>query len=270
MEFRNSKTAAGKTLQDIFPGLKLIFPTAKKRRARWYNRAFINQWFDNVPVNEQDRAISREQVEWQLEGLRETADFLRPLVEAEVEALGARNVFVGGLSQGCAMGLHLLVSYQGGGDGVSGGAEREALGGFVGMSGWLPFAADMEEVIHQGDQDGATGDDDLFASDDTMFESNESTLSKATRVCNLARDNMDLPSIETAEPLCLRTPVFLGHGRNDEKVKMELGLQAAGILRDVGMQVTWKEYDEGHWYKVPEEIDDIVEFLHKRMESCKS
>jgi hypothetical protein len=28
------------------------------------------------------------------------------------------------------------------------------------------------------------------------------------------------------------------------------------------MDVMWRKYpDQGHWYKMPEEIDDIIEFL---------
>jgi hypothetical protein len=41
-EFLASQTAAGKSIQEHLPGMKFIFPTAKKRRAKWYNRAFIS------------------------------------------------------------------------------------------------------------------------------------------------------------------------------------------------------------------------------------
>lgn len=44
--------------------------------------------------------------------------------------LATANVFTGGLSQGCAMSLHFLLSYE----------DSPPLRGFVGMSGWLPFA----------------------------------------------------------------------------------------------------------------------------------
>lgn len=37
----------------------------------------------------------------------------------------------------------------------------------------------------------------------------------------------------------------------------------ASILSDgFGMDVTWRAYEGfGHWYKVPDEIDDVVRFL---------
>lgn len=64
----------------------------------------------------------------------------------------------------------------------------------------------------------------------------------------------------------LETPVFLGHGSADPKVSVDLGRRMASILSDgFGMDVTWKAYEEfGHWYKVPDEIDDVVEFLKEK------
>ncbi|KAI9745737.1 MAG: hypothetical protein M1818_001273 [Claussenomyces sp. TS43310] len=291
--------AGGKTLQSHLPGLQVIFPTAKPRRARWHNRAVIRQWFDSVPIEKQDVAgqrMTRDQAEWQLEGLRETTHFLRPVLDAEVRAVGARNVFLGGLSQGCAMALHLLLGYQGASGETAGGygdeqtASRQALGGFVGLSGWLPFVEDMEELIGsevqkerlrgngEDDDDPFANSDDESAADNPFATSSSEDsvvsgcakyppLSPAARVCNLVRDTIDQPSIVTPEPLCLHIPVFLGHGRHDSKVRRERGLRAARLLRDVGMRVTWREYDEGHWYKVPEEIDDVIEFLRMRMEA---
>lgn len=61
----------------------------------------------------------------------------------------------------------------------------------------------------------------------------------------------------------LKTPVFLGHGSADPKVSVKLGQRMASILVDgFGMDVTWKAYEEfGHWYKVPDEIDDALQFF---------
>ena len=34
------------------------------------------------------------------------------------------------------------------------------------------------------------------------------------------------------------------------------------MLRALGYEVVWKLYPGlGHWYKIPDEIDDIVEFI---------
>jgi len=62
-----------------------------------------------------------------------------------------------------------------------------------------------------------------------------------------------------------QTPVFIGHGSDDAYVDVELGRQAADVLRLGGWKVEWKEYVgaevEGHWFKVPDEMDDIFSFL---------
>jgi predicted esterase len=58
------------------------------------------------------------------------------------------------------------------------------------------------------------------------------------------------------------TPIFLGHGRDDEKVPCSLGKAMAETLESAGYKIEWKCYEgQGHWYKVPDEIDDIVDFL---------
>ena len=251
----------------MLPNVKFIFPTASKRRAKWYNRATISQWFDSVPIDEQDAGMSKEEEEWQIDGLRQSRAFLKSIVDEEVDLVGAPNVFIGGLSQGCAMGLHLLLSYE----------ESPPLGGFVGMSGWLPYADAIETIICSDDSHEARRDkddeDDPFATsedegldfEDERTEQREiviSTPSKALQVCNFVRDNMDLPLVSSSsQPSWLSTPVFLGHGKRDEKVKATKGLRASNSLKDLGVQVTWNEYDEGHWYKVPEETDEIVVFL---------
>lgn len=255
------------TVAAALPDTKFIFPTASKRRAKWYNRATINQWFDNVPLDQEDAGTSREQEEWQLEGLQQGREFLKGVVDEEVSQVGASNVFVGGLSQGCAMSLHFLLSHVG------------QLGGFVGMSGWLPFVDDMEGILHPKEDElggdnpfalsGADEDSSPLASfhePETLSGEQFTQCPAAVIICNFVRDIMDLQLIpESHEPLWLHTPVFLGHGLSDEKVRVVKGRKAANFLKDLGMQVTWKEYDEGHWYKVPEEARDIVAFLQDKM-----
>ncbi|CZT19341.1 uncharacterized protein RCC_05189 [Ramularia collo-cygni] len=237
-------------LATALPNTKFIFPTARKRHARWYdNGALLHQWFDGVPIDFQDAGMSPEQRDWQLEGLKESCAFLEGIVREEVERVGARNVFVGGLSQGCAMGLQFLLSYEG------------ELGGFVGMSGWLPYVDEMEGVLVE--EEKGNDEDDSFA---RSGSEDRGTALKgepaAMKICGFVRDNLDLPlPVTSRQPSWLQTPVYLGHGNIDEKVKLAKGRRAAEFLRGMGVQVVWKEYDEGHWYKVPEEIDDIVSFL---------
>lgn len=245
--FITSRTSSGKMLPQHFPGMKFIFPTAKKGRATAYNRAVINQWFDNHSLEEPS-----EHQELQVEGLRESGAFVRQIILHEANAVTLENVIVGGLSQGCAMALHVLLSFE------SDVVENGALGGFVGMSGWLPFQNSLEEIVNASYEHHNI--DDPFERDHT--DSIHDNQSVGVRVMDFVRDNMDLPPMTTDLPACLQTPVFLGHGEADEKVSAKLGLQAASTLERMGMDVTWRGYEKfGHWYKVPEEIDDVVDFL---------
>ena len=250
-DFIASRTSSGKMLPQLFPGMKFIFPTAKKRRAVAYNRAVINQWFDNYPV--EGLGDLSEPQDLQVEGLGESGVFVRQIILEEAKAVTLENVIVGGLSQGCAMALHVLLSFE------SDVVEDGALGGFVGMSGWLPFQKSLAAIIRPTHDDA--GADDPFERGET--HDNQSV---GVRIMNFVRENMDLPPITTDLPACLQTPVFLGHGEDDEKVPAKFGRQAASTLEGMGMDITWRGYAKfGHWYKVPDELDDIANFLQYKV-----
>lgn len=241
------------TLTDHFPTVKFIFPTAKKRRATVFKRTPINQWFDNFSLEDPS-----ERQDLQYDGLKETSAFVHKLIEEEAKLVGgASRVVIGGLSMGCAAASHVLLNFQNDGSG-DGEGKREALGGFVGMSGWLPFA-EVLDPTEGGGRNGEEEEEDLFGGGGDEEVSLDNLQLQAA---NTARDIASLPPL-SAEDVALfpRTPIFLGHGRNDEKVSVNLGRQARDVFQALGCQVRWKEYDEGHWYKIPEEIDDIVDFL---------
>lgn len=238
------------TLTDHFPTVKFIFPTAKKRRATVFKRMPINQWFDNFSLQDPSK-----RQDLQYDGLKETSAFVHKLIADEAKLVGgASRVVIGGLSMGCAAASHVLLNFQN--DGKEG--EREALGGFVGMSGWLPFA-EVLDPRKGGGEKGEGEEEDLFGAGGDEDVSLDNLQLQAA---NTARDIACLPLL-AAEDVALfpRTPIFLGHGRNDEKVSVNLGKQARDVFQALGCQVRWEEYDEGHWYKIPEEIDNIVDFL---------
>ena len=82
----------------------------------------------------------------------------------------------------------------------------------------------------------------------------------ALQVQMFVRANLDLPPSKDLSPAFLKTPVFLGHGTADAIVPVKLAEEMARTLGTLGMNVTWKAYqDFGHWYKVPDEIDHIEE-----------
>ncbi|KAK7546558.1 putative phospholipase/carboxylesterase [Phyllosticta citricarpa] len=276
VDLLKSRSSEGKNLAECLPGTKFIFPTAKKRRSTVLKRIPINQWFDNFSLNDPS-----ERQHLQYDGIRETSAFIHDLIEKEACLVGLSNVGIGGLSQGCAAALHVLLNF---GPKECVGKESASLAGFVGMSGWLPFADMLDpQATDRHEQDGEEcvdhEDDDIFGSDGEHSdyddgnkdekdrvegEKEESLEPRQLRAFNTARDIASLPplsgTLDEAAAFA-RTPVFLGHGRHDEEVSVKLGSQARAVLEALGCKVRWEDYDEGHWYKVPDEIDDIVDFL---------
>jgi predicted esterase len=244
-EFQESgRSSTGAKLTELLPDARFIFPTAKRRRSSAFRRTTINQWFDIASLED---PFWRREV--QLPGLAESAKYLLSILHQELETIPSKNIVLGGLSQGCAMALLVLLSLE------------FPLGGFVGMSGWLPFRNDLDDIIDpHGIRDH--GDEDSFLFD----EGDESKdLGPSTAAIHFTRDLLSIPTLSNQQP-CLTTPVFLGHGKIDEKVKCQLGDEAVQTLSSLGMQVTWKSYPGlGHWYKIPEEIDDILEFLGAKL-----
>jgi len=231
----------GMTLPDVFPGARFIFPTSKRRRAKAFNRAMLTQWFDLASL---DDPSHRSQTE--LEGIEESCREIIDMVGREALQVSHKNVILGGLSQGCATGLIALL------------ALDFPLGGFVGMSGWLPFTGDIE-LLASGKDPG--GDDD---NDDDPFASEGGTQDPALEALDFVRDLVFAHNPEGAsrKGSALPTPVFLGHGEADEKVRLSLGDNACRVLKSLGFHVEWKSYkDQGHWYKIPDEVNDVVAFI---------
>lgn len=94
------------------PTTKFIFPTAKKRRSTVLKRIPINQWFDIHSLEDPNA-----RTELQLDGLQESSEFLRKLIDEEAELLGSNptvgdgysRIVIRGLSQGCAASVFCLL-----------------------------------------------------------------------------------------------------------------------------------------------------------------
>ena len=159
------------------------------------------------------------------------------------------NIILGGLSQGCAMGLVCLLSI------------AFPIGGFIGMSGWLPFRNDIDGLLTGEGED----EDDPFGPDPA---DEEEAPDPAVKIIGYVRDllSIDDPKPPTRNDSALSTPVFLGHGDADEKIRPSLGREACQAMKAIGFRVDWKSYEgQGHWYKIPDEIDDIVDFIRTRV-----
>ncbi|CRG91735.1 hypothetical protein PISL3812_08787 [Talaromyces islandicus] len=150
-------------LAQRLPTVKFVFPTARKRRSTVLKKIPINQWFDNYSLEDPN-----ERTDLQVDGLMETAEFLRELISQEARVFenqtgesGCRKIVLGGLSQGCAAAIFTLL----GGLGERG---EERVGAFFGMSGWLPFERRLGDILGLDSNRSETGEseqDDLLSGD---------------------------------------------------------------------------------------------------------
>lgn len=140
------------------------------------------------------------------------------------------------------------------------------------MSGWLPFEEEIATFFDKGKQGEFESEVEEDDKDPFAHDTDGSDVPTHIQAVNNIRDILNLSpfqsvddDLENALHVYLKTPAFLGHGSADPKVSVDLGRRMASILSDrFGMNVTWKAYEEfGHWYKVPDEISDVVRFLKK-------
>ncbi|KND87309.1 Acyl-protein thioesterase 1 [Tolypocladium ophioglossoides CBS 100239] len=232
----------GKSLMDEFPGARFIFPTAKRRRSSAWRRAKLTQWFDIASLDDPSHRSDT-----QLEGLAESSREILGLINQESREVPRGNIILGGLSQGCAISLCCLL------------AMDCPIGGFIGMSGWLPFQKDIKNLTKD--------DEEEFDGENPFASSEQDTQDLVAKVVSFARDLLDLdePGQATKVNSAIATPIFLGHGNVDDKIKPSLGEDACETLRAVGFDVLWRTYkDQGHWYKIPDEIDDLAAFIREK------
>ncbi|KAI6093316.1 acyl-protein thioesterase [Hypoxylon rubiginosum] len=238
----------GRKLPEVFQGARFIFPTAKSRRSSAYGQAKLTQWFDIASLDD-----PWHQSQTQLMGLVESTREILKLVNEEVQVLKIprSNIIIGGHGHGCAMALFCLL------------ALDFPLGAFIGMSGWLPFQPDIEQLLNYEDEIDKFTDYPF-----SFFRSthDEEPRDPAIDVVEYSRDLVCFPN-PIKDATSIATPIFLGHSDLDEKVKHSFGENASTTLSSIGYNVTWKSYrNQGHWYKMPDEIDDIVDFMQHRVD----
>lgn len=212
------------------------------------------------------------------EGLPRTTAFLHDLLRREAGLVGgAGNVVLGGLSQGCAASLVAAMLWEGG-----------RLGAVVGMCGWLPFKAALEAAAGVRRDAGQCDDDDddgfdpferspveggldpFGHSDATPLDGDadggtETSDDPCSRAIIGLREELELPLVSPlrGQPSITATPVFFGHGVEDDKVPVHLGRGSADCLASIGVHASWHEYEGlGHWYSEAM-LMDLVDFLQK-------
>jgi lysophospholipase-2 len=213
------------------PSVKWVFPRARLRPASARADELTSQWFDM-------RSVERPQdgLELQLPGLRESVAEVLAVIEAEVALLagGADRVVLAGLSQGCATAAHALLR------------SRRRLAAFVGLCGWMPFAERVGAICGEESDAGAR-------------------LQRVKEMLGADEGDASSAVAEEDDGACLATPVFLAYCRDDNVVPVVNGEEMCKRLRDLGMQVEWRDYKEGgHWVNEPDGVDDLVRFLRSR------
>ncbi|MCJ1440654.1 MAG: hypothetical protein MMC23_001140 [Stictis urceolatum] len=176
---------------------KWVFPSAHMR----YDSTFkeeLQAWYDVYSLTDPD-------AEWELQvdGLRESIEYISSIIEAEMKIVPPENIIFGGISQGFAVASHVLLTLS------------QALGGFAGLSGWIPFQADAHAIAHNGGH--------LWPLYLDKF--------------GLKLDQMRLSST--------RTPVFVSHSKNDDIAEHRLGVAACDTLRGLEFDVAFREYEDG-------------------------
>lgn len=129
-EIFESQDSNERTLTQLFPSIKWVFPCAEKTYAKTEDEE-MHQWFDMVSVQRPQEDINTQKM-----GLWESVKKVLAILKQEAEIVGSmQNVIVAGISQGCATAMFALLT-----SGV-------CAGGFFGLCGWLPLAEEIQELM---------------------------------------------------------------------------------------------------------------------------
>lgn len=233
------------TLAQALPHARFVFPNAPKQRATVYKRSVIRQWFDDWHLGfAADEVDSRYDLGLQTSGLGSTVTYLHGLIAEEAELVGgARNIVLGGYSQGCAVSLVASLLWQG----------EERLGGVAGMCGWLPYISQIKDKLKTGHEvDGrnsaAAKDSDEQDSFDPFDRSDSpgcdapspggiDTGGSVAAALDWLRGELEMPRGQLAAPHVLGNsiPAIMCHGLDDGKVEVAKGSEAAEFLSAIGM-----------------------------------
>lgn len=184
----------------------------------------LSQWFDIWSVE-----TPEERKDLQVEGLRQSLALIRGVVNDEAKLVAPNRIFLGGISQGGATAIHVLLS------------DTKCLAGFIGLCSWLPLQGEVARI----------------AAAIQIKEKKKNSEPEQPPSTDMAL----YPEPDRNTP-CLKTPVFLSHSIDDDVVPVANGDRLCLGLRQLGMIVTCKVYEDGgHWVNEPQGIDDMVTFI---------
>jgi lysophospholipase-2 len=217
-EFFESQASDSRFLAEIFPTYKWVFLCAALRHAHIEGEA-LHQWFDMECV----QTPYHDPQKLQTAGLRDNLEFIRGVVEREAREVGGFDkIFLGGISQGCAMAVTACLTVP------------TPLAGFIAFSGWCPFAK--------------------LGSEGALVE-------WLRDVVGGSREPGTAVGVEDIRR-ALRIPVLVEHALDDEVVPPALGRDLRDAMITLGSEVQMVEYEDGgHWINEPKGIDDMVHFI---------
>lgn len=238
-DFLNSTLSDDLSLCEKFPSWRWVFPCPKDLWSTAFQQ-YYPSWFEAHSLTD---PTARQDL--QVEGLRESIHHIWGILEEEEkrfpEGSGRGKLILGGISQGGATAMWTLLSRP---------DTAAALGGAFLASTWLPFADELERHLSSHTV-GETAEPDSNLEGVSPWE--------------LMRKLIVSPISQISRQSSPQLRIHMGHGTDDAWVNIQLGLRAAQVLRLGGWDVDWREYHgakyEGHWFKVPEEMDDIHRFL---------
>jgi predicted esterase len=230
--------------------------------------------------------------------LKKSISYVADVLRKEIAIIGRENVVLWGLSQGCATSLATLLTW----DNEPFGAVI-GMCGYLPLANLIEEVSESRSfgspktvpsrVGSEEDDDGVEEgmkrisedpDEDLFyppagedTSDDPFSPFDDDINSTTDLQSSCDRAEFDLPTeaiIRFREGLVMeqhlamsfqKIPIFLGHGDMDEKVSLDLGLQAKKCLAYVGANVQMETYAGlGHWFS-EDMISDIFLYLHRKL-----
>lgn len=116
-EFFESQASDVKTLPETFPTVKWVLPTAQPLKLARFDCG-MSQWFDMYSTEDlHDQGDAQD--------LSSSIHRIQEIIAQEATIVGHESIILGGISQGCAVAIHALLS------------GRERLGGFIGLCSWI-------------------------------------------------------------------------------------------------------------------------------------
>ncbi|CAM1511043.1 Fc.00g085560.m01.CDS01 [Cosmosporella sp. VM-42] len=246
-EFLSSTLSDGRSLRDAFPGWRWVFPSSRELWSTTFQE-HMPAWFEAYSLTD---VTARQDL--QVDGIKESVEYIQRVLDEELARLKGqrKRVLLGGISQGCAVAIWTLLCQH----------RIKLPCAFVGSSTWVPFGDNIERILPSLRKGGESEEVRVAGKVEEPVISDQQNLEYDNFVRTMMAPRFSTPQ----DQLFPNVPAMLGHGVDDAYVDVQLGRQAVRILEQAGFIVVRKEYEgaeqEGHWFKVPEQIDHMNKFF---------